>query len=378
MNNPQNIIILYSNIFTERDYQRFGVETFRKNGFSVQAWDVTALITPEYFKGLPNDIRKPVAETVLITSRKQLKELVVRAPKNTIAINFLPSGFTTQHILGLLHGRDIAILDYATSPLRVTMPRNMTSLKMALKNINVSNLSNTAFRIFSRFRKPTIGATYTVITGNPGRTVKGIPIHAHTFDYDTYLKAGKTGSIGNYLVFIDQDIPNHPDCNVRHKINLATREIYYPAVDAAFRYIEEKTGLNVVIAAHPRSDYTSTGNPYGNRTILSGNTCELIRDSAGCITHYSTAINFCVLYHKPLIVLTMEELGPRQNPWVDEYIRLLNPLQLDLNNKADWTLPMPLTHGKNAYDNFIYEYIKSDKAPDIPLWDIVIQHLRKS
>ena len=47
---------------------------------------------------------------------------------------------------------------------------------------------------------------------------------------------------------------------------------------------------------------------FGGRELLQGETARLVNDSSLVIAHYSYAVNFAVLYRKPLIFLTTDEL----------------------------------------------------------------------
>ncbi len=41
-----NIIIITINPLSERDYLRFGIDTFLENGFSVVVWDIACILSP--------------------------------------------------------------------------------------------------------------------------------------------------------------------------------------------------------------------------------------------------------------------------------------------------------------------------------------------
>ena len=86
-----------------------------------------------------------------------------------------------------------------------------------------------------------------------------------------------------------------------------TADEYYPKINLLFEELERMLRLPVVIAAHPRA----TGNPaatFNGRTVISGNTCRLVRDAALVLTHCSTANNFTVIYKKPAVVVTTDGL----------------------------------------------------------------------
>lgn len=129
------------------------------------------------------------------------------------------------------------------------------------------------------------------------------PIHINYFDYDRYLSLGKDSRrrvSGKYAVFIDQYLPYHPDVKMFNLVPVQP-ESYFRELNAFFDKVEATYELEVVIAAHPKSDYHH--NPYGGRTMVKDETALMIRDADLVLTHGSSAIAFCVLYNKPAFFL---------------------------------------------------------------------------
>ena len=75
---------------------------------------------------------------------------------------------------------------------------------------------------------------------------------------------------------------------------------FYQRMCVFFDSVEKTTGLKIIIALHPSSNYTPA--TFGNRCMLMGKTAELIRDSEAVLAHCSNAINFAVLWNKPLLL----------------------------------------------------------------------------
>jgi len=45
----RKIIFLYSSIFCERDYKRFGIELLKQNNFEVEVWEISPIIFPQVY-----------------------------------------------------------------------------------------------------------------------------------------------------------------------------------------------------------------------------------------------------------------------------------------------------------------------------------------
>lgn len=130
-------------------------------------------------------------------------------------------------------------------------------------------------------------------------------IRTHTMDYDIFLKNDSISLPYKYVVFLDEFMPFHPDYEIMKYENTVNPESYYGSLNKFFSYIEEKFGHKVVIAEYPISD----GKDYFNgRLAIKGKTCGLVKCAEFVISHGSTSLNFAVLYDKPVILITTDEL----------------------------------------------------------------------
>ncbi|HPP88644.1 MAG TPA: hypothetical protein PLM75_12375, partial [bacterium] len=48
-NKIRKIIFLYSSIFCERDYKRFGIDILKQNDFKVEVWELSPIIFPKVY-----------------------------------------------------------------------------------------------------------------------------------------------------------------------------------------------------------------------------------------------------------------------------------------------------------------------------------------
>lgn len=195
-------------------------------------------------------------------------------------------------------------------------------------------------------------------------------IETHCLDYDLVLNNKNNKKIINkkYVVFLDQNLLNHTDF-IREKIELKiSREEYYEELNTLFDKIESQFSLSVVIAAHPRANTDQYHILFKNRDILYGNTSLLVRDCEFCITHYSTAINFAVIYNKPILFVTSNQLMKYD---IDKYIQLFsNTLgQIQINLSVSYKLPQFFAIDKELFQNYKIKYIKKNNI-EMSTWDI--------
>ena len=108
-----------------------------------------------------------------------------------------------------------------------------------------------------------------------------------------------------------------------------------------------------------------------------GKTAELIRDCSAVVCHDSTAIQFAVLFGKPVIFVTTDELIPcYEGRSIAKVAAELGktPINLDADLRTvDWRDQLRVD--SRRYAQYRNEYIKTDGSPQLPVWDIVIDRI---
>ena len=109
-----------------------------------------------------------------------------------------------------------------------------------------------------------------------------------------------------YLVFLDSCLPFNSDPK-RNSLQNVDSEKYRTGILNLFNKIETETGMRIIIAAHPKSNYSS--NYFQNRPIIKWKTSQLVLGAQGVISHYSTATNYAVLMKKQIMFICNDEFG---------------------------------------------------------------------
>ena len=240
--------------------------------------------------------------------------------------------------------------------------------------------------IIRKLAAPSIRPGLVIVSGE-----KSIPLffggcdhvilEAHNLDYDIYLKLTKSIGMpaGEYAVFLDQDYSFHPDWTYLNA-SYVTPGKYFPAVCNALRRISDALGIGLRVAAHPRSSYPQRVPDYFEGIPIEyGATAELIRDCTIVVCHDSTAIQFAVLFGKPIIFVTTDELNA--SPWgasiavfASALGKSVTNLDGDLDN-VNWRKELSVDSQK--YAEYRNKYIKINGSPEKPHWDIVIDHIER-
>jgi len=201
------------------------------------------------------------------------------------------------------------------------------------------------------------------------------PIWSHAQDYTTYqhlVSEQRHRADDNYAVYIDQGFGLHPGANARGFCQAIDADKWSRIATKFFDVIERTLETAVVIAAHPRADYSGKPNAFGGRRIVRGDTAGLIRDSRLAICAYSTAANLAVLFDKPLLVYS--------TPWLDKLkyaYRAPQALAGRLGMTVlDATAPDPAaikaasTRDVAAYARYVEDFIRTDQDPGLSIGQI--------
>lgn len=124
-------------------------------------------------------------------------------------------------------------------------------------------------------------------------------------DYESYINiADKQISENDFILFIDNYFPLHPDLRLSQKTNPNEAIKYQQSLSSFFDILEKKYHMPVIIAAHPKAIYKF--NTFGNRRIIKYRTAELVINATYIIQHTSNSISFAILADKPVALITTD------------------------------------------------------------------------
>ena len=98
-------------------------------------------------------------------------------------------------------------------------------------------------------------------------TPEGCVINGHALDYNEYLDDQSPCKLQDYAVFLDQNLPYHPDFIASNETTIKP-ELYFKQMRDYFDFFEESQGIKIKIAASPRSNYSNKSDVFGKREII--------------------------------------------------------------------------------------------------------------
>lgn len=369
MDKIKDICIFIETPLEKRDYERFGVEILRSRGFQVSFLDTTSIFNPDYIK---NYQPATAIEDENIFRAKTIEDVqrYLANKSGVLGIDFMGRRNGNIFFYQLLKKFNI---DYAAFYANC-IPSGSPSVKGELRKLLMRYLPDKLLKIQPPRFVLAGGKKCAERFSKKGMEI----IWAHTLDYDLFMKyKSNVPKEGKYIVYLDEYYPFHPDLLVMGlPMPFIDPDKYYGALCRMFDHIERETGLPVIIAAHPRSRYEGLPDYFKGRKYEKGKTIELVAGADLVLAHSSTSINFAVLFRKPIIFSTTEELeAGRFRGLVLSFAGQLKKSVHNLDRDYDFSLENELKVDEKCYSDYTENYIKTRGTPEKPFWEIVADRL---
>ena len=365
------IIFIKESILSKRDYERFKLNDFIKNGFNIEVLDLTLYNNPNY----KEDVNVySVSKEIIFTpsGKKEILEYIKAINHNSTIISLSRVNKKTFFIYKKIiqKGNKIGFIKLGTTP-DVYINFKKKTVRNLLRKIK-NKLIQKLYGIHSHFyivgSKADILSSENHILFNK----KSRYIYYNSLDYDLYLSNEKLNnkkrSTTKYVVFLDEYNLHHPDNNISGIVPVGKN--YYLELNSFFSEIESKFSVKVIIAAHPRSRYDKIGNPFQGRKVLKFKTIDLVKYSQFVLAHASTAITMSVIYKKPLVSLTSRYYHHTYINSIKLFSETLSSTLIDLSTK-NYRLPNSFEINNKAYKDFHENYINYKNSNNLTLVKLI-------
>jgi len=371
--------------FLKRDYERFGIELLKKN-FLIKILDITAWLNPELWKEYFNKVYK-CEEYISITSKDDFLRFYSEK-KIKLVIDFLGNNNKSNWIRKKLKSENSSFVRFDIN----LIPEEKTRLIKRLKKITIlfKKPKNLIF-IFLNFLKSMYYSLineytpdYLVLGGGAHSENKKVKnkIFAHCMDYDVYLNLKKEKKYNKhpYAVFLEDNMTHDSDYSISNILPPVTESEYFPTLIKFLKKFELDSGLKIKIAIHPKSSKNFT-NLLKDFECHKGNTAEIVKDSSLVLLHASTALSYAVLFSKPTLFLTSNDLS---NSWIgpriNNFAKILNGKLINMNSSFN-DIPVfnnLLKFDKEKYKSYKDQYLKMPNSLEIPLWEIFTRNIENN
>lgn len=356
---------------TDRIKSNFYIDDFIKDGWNIEYWDISQYIYPGII--LSGQVNENYV--IRLTSLEQIRvKLEQEDISNSIFVVEVIDRWSNRYFFKLLSDMQcytVRIDMYGNTVLR--MPFRDKLFHLGVRRIfKILNGRYESLQ-YKRFVTQNHVKGFDEIFSSSSLNSHRVPIN-HP-DYEAYIKTKRVEKRDDFIVFLDVFFPLHPDFSHMVKVNgisAETLKTYRDSLNSFFKRIEDAYNLPIVIAAHPKADYT--GEEFQNREIMKGGTADLVRKAAAVVLHSSNSVSYAILNDKPFELITNNDYCKvsylnnvqKKLAWVlGKQIYNIDSLDRDIQfSKMDPQL-------RHAY---IYSYLTSKQTKDRINKDIILSH----
>jgi hypothetical protein len=373
----RKIIYIASSHLCEKTERDWYINFLRAKNVTVEYWDLLPLIFGEM-----EEFGSKSADYLRIPGSYTELETMLRLPENSDAhfVVFINYEGRTVKLYRLLSKYNARMLFTAWA-----FPGDRSGRLPQVVHGIISDPWKTAGKVFNKLkaalcRKFGIVKPFEIVFAAGGLLASGnqfanriVPIN--TSDYDLYRRVKLLEERvvkGKYAVFLDIFLPYQSDLEI---CGLKTIEpsSYYQSLNRFFALVESKYGLKVVIAAHPKADYSPE--TFQGREIYRGITPELVKDADFVISHHSASLSYAVLNGKPIIIVYTDEMRRVYDHTVVMRMHLNTASYLDtvIYNIDEITQVDQINIkeiNRERYDDYKYGYLTTRESENTTTQDI--------
>lgn len=356
----KNILMVDREPFSPRREKIFCIKELRDAGFNFHHFYISPIFREEY--NVPDRITNEIAHDCNTTD--ELENLIAIYDRNvsTIIMEFPLCDYKFREIYAIASNSGMLLLKIERFGNTILLSKpyfTETIRKFFIPSKIISGLKNKIFYKIYRKIKQIRPIDYYFNSGfNNYADVK-----INHPDYDDFLNLENTlASIlpsNSYITFIDTYFGCHPDEIASYGHSLGDNELWRKKLCMFFDAIEDLYKKKVVIAAHPKSDYSY--NAWGNRRIIKNQTLNLIYNADFVIQDISTSIGYALMSQKNVMQVSTKEFYKAHKTYINRLSQFIKiPIVFAERFSSD-DLKVK-NFNKKIRDNYIYGYLTSKET----------------
>ncbi len=104
-------------------------------------------------------------------------------------------------------------------------------------------------------------------------------------------------------VFVDESLAYDPDAQLHGQVLCSNVLAYYRRMRDLFSRVEDHLGVPVVVACSGKYQYHDTTEYFGERTVVYGQTLQLLQNCVLALGHLSLALDQAIVSRKPVLLV---------------------------------------------------------------------------
>ncbi len=211
-------------------------------------------------------------------------------------------------------------------------------------------------------------------------TTNTVVIPAHTGDYESFRDAEPTQGTKDArgVVFLEDGMTGHTDYIYLDHPLPVTPEQYLLSLERfltiSARYCERH---EYIVALHPSSIDIHLNRQFAADVMIRNRTQELVRHAELVIAHFSTSISWAVLYDKPILLITSDELAVSSfSPVIYSFSEHLNVRVLNIDSASEDDIASAIATARSLDNDkrqaFIDLFLKHPDSSDRQIAQIML------
>ena len=370
----KKIVFLLFNPLDNRNYERFGLSYFEKNGWDIECWVF-------HNKLFGKNIYVNKNYIYLIKNLFDFFKYLKRLPEKFLFVDLSKRdslSFLLQRLMIFKGGKRVVITITNYPMVRNASVKTFLFQKFSIKNLIF--LIKKLGRIFITItldNKLCPPPNYHFVCGTEAYkeaaklSKKTEIIKAHCLNYDNYLLLKNKHPNEQYsdsIVYLDQDYEGNYTYSIEGEVHPVTKEAHWNSLNLFFEKLSKKFNKKIIIAAHPRRDRNVKINtPH---EVIFEETANLIKNSFLIIGHDSISLEYAIMFDKPVMFVTTNEIEKdKQSMWIKLFAEEFGKKPINIDNAIDLDDKKILSFDKKVYNNYLEKYIKTPDSSNDNFWN---------
>jgi len=201
----------------------------------------------------------------------------------------------------------------------------------------------------------------------------------HNFDYESILDTESSASKDSTVaLYIDHMGFNHPDAfSLGRATHTRDDSTFFRELELAFSKIEERYGVIVEVAAHPRAMVGTLQNFYPGRKIYHHQTLERAKIARVLLLNYpSTVVGAAAAFGVSILGLTSPTFPKAFEAGINSISQELKfPVIVINEDETNWP---ELVVNEEAYERYVTTYLKQPGTSRLRFWEEVSSQIRNT
>lgn len=305
----QKLVVIWPYRFRDFDWQRFELEYLLPH-VEVHVHELIDALSPEFAAAYANQSEHPAVRR--FSSLKEWRREFGKVSKDAIVFSHVrPTNLKLTLICLTMRRSGATVIGFSTGGVPFSDFRIDPS-KRDLPSVIKRALHFVRRNLFVAFMPDQIAVGGSeelarVRRDNPRSTAC---LLANSSDYSNCLRIRNSLSDAqNCAIFLDTGFPGFPRDEIIEKtVEQVSGTDWYPKLNQFFGFTEATLVTRVDVAIHPKHVGRDHGPMFGSRSMIGGQTPELVAKCSLVIATNSTSISYAVAFAKPLILVTSDQI----------------------------------------------------------------------